>query len=54
MNYIISLRIKPDTGKVYNLRVEFEADNMADAIRTLAEDADRHERNYQEMREGGG
>jgi hypothetical protein len=53
MIYTISLRILPEIGKKYAATIELGADGIADAIRKLAEEADRHERWYKEFTEEG-
>ena len=49
MNYVIKMQIQPETGEPYNLVTEFEAESITDVIRTIAGDADRHDRNYKEL-----
>jgi hypothetical protein len=51
MNYTIALRILPEIGKKYAATIELGADGIADAIRKIAEEADRHERWYKEFTE---
>jgi hypothetical protein len=49
MKHVVRLIIKPANGKAYDLLTEFDATGIADVMRTMGEDAERHERSYMEL-----
>jgi len=53
MIHTITLRIQPETGRPFNLMVELDAKSIGDALKKVAEDADRYDRGCKDFKREG-